>query len=171
MSEPSNLLKVKTVFEIIGITTVIVSLILVWQEIKQNRILAEINYEMIITQNRIMANQTMVTQPGVWVRGCAKDSLSTEEKVIFRAMIEDKNALAFYKWVKALRLKDSPTMWIEVADFVGFLHENPGARAVWMDMEGSLVASRQKQGTPYTGNDWYEWVKGGLEKLDQLEHG
>jgi hypothetical protein len=55
--------------EILGIISVIVSLILLWHETRQNRILGEISFEMTITQNRIMANQTIVNNADIWIRG------------------------------------------------------------------------------------------------------
>lgn len=168
MNENSKLLGIKSIFEMLGIIAVVISLVLVWLETRQNRILAEVNFEMTITQNRILANQNIVNYPDIWVKGCANDSLSPEEAVIFRAMIDDKNALFLYKVSKAIKLGDPATMSVEMADFVDFLYRNPGARAVWSEMEETLVLGRQKQNVPYVAGDWYQGIKAGLEKLDQL---
>lgn len=158
----------KRIFEVLGIIAVVISLILVWIETKQNRILAEINYEMTITQNRVMANQTIASHPEVWVKGCANDSLSKEDMAIFRAMVDDRNAIAYYKVVKGVRLQNYSSMRVDIADFVNFLNQNPGAKAVWLDMEESLIASRKKQNAPDIANDWYTSVKTGLDNLDRI---
>ena len=166
-SNTNNLQIVKSIFEIFGIVAVVISLILVWKETKQNRILAEINFEMTITQNRILANQTIADHPDIWVKGCVADSLSAGEAAIFKAMIDDKNALSLYKVSKAIKLSDYNTLWVEMADFVDFLHQNPGARQVWTDIETTLVSGRKRQHVPYVANEWYEGVIDGLRKLDQ----
>ncbi len=163
-----SLQQVKSVFEILGIVAVVISLLLLRQEIVQNQVLAEINYEMTITQNRIIANQTIAEHSDIWVRGCANDSLSIEEMVIFKAMIDDRNTLAFYNAIKGTRLYDTIMASIELADFAGFLHENPGARKVWKQYEEKVISNRKILGSP-SSDLWYTEVTKALEILDGLE--
>ena len=165
MAKRSRLQKLKSFFEIIGMIAVIVSLILVWQEMKQNRILSEISFEMTITQNRIIANQTIANNADIWLRGCANDSLSNKEMVIFKAMIEDKNELAFYRVNRYYKLNDELSAKVIEADFIGFLHRNPGAREVWRNHEEGIISNRKGLDV-HLVDFWYDIVIQGLEKLD-----
>lgn len=158
--------KIKSTVEILGIISVVISLFLVWQETQQNRMLAEANFDLLIAQNTILANQTITQYPDIWRRGCANDSLTTKEMTIFRAMIENKNDVAFYRIIKSLRLKAFDSSHSDWADFVGFLHQNPGARKVWMEREESFNNYRailEVKGA----NTWYRDVNGGLGTLDK----
>lgn len=168
MARQSRLQKFKSIFETLGIISVIISLILVWQEIRQNRILSEISFEMTITQNRIMANQGIANNADIWTRGCASDSLSIKEKAIFDAMIEDRNELAFYRVNRYYKLNDELSAKVIEADFVGFLHRNPGARNVWRNHEEEIVSNRRLLGV-HPVEFWYDSVVQGLEKLDGFD--
>ena len=102
-----RLQKLKSIFETLGIISVIITLILVWQEMRQNRILSEISFEMTITQNKIIANQAIANNADIWIRGCANDSLGTKEMAVFEAMIEDRNEFAFYRVNRYYNLNDA----------------------------------------------------------------
>lgn len=167
MDKRSRLQKLKRISEILGILAVIVSLILVWQEMRQNRILSEISFEMTITQNRIIANQTIANNADIWFRGCANDSLSTKEKIIFEAMIEDRNELAFYRVNRYYKLNDELSAKVIEADFIGFLHRNPGARKVWRNHEEEVISNRRLLDV-HLVDFWYDIVIEGLEKLDEV---
>lgn len=162
-----SLPKVKAVIEILGIVAIVYSLILVREEIVQNQQLAEINYEMTITQNRMMANQTITKHPDIWLRGCANDSLSNQEMVVFKAMIDDWNTLTFYNAGRGYRLNQTWLSSIYLTDFAGFLHENPGARKVWKQYEEKKISDRKVLGS-ITADFWYAEVTKTLEKLDGM---
>lgn len=167
MAIPSRFQKFKNIIEILGIISVIISLILLWQETRQNRILSEISFEMTITQNRIIANQTITNHAEVWIRGCANDSLGPEEIVIFKAMVEDKNELAFYRVARYLMLDDDESANVIEADFVGFLHRNPGARKFWKNNEEINISNRRALEVELV-DSWYENINRGLTKLDNV---
>ncbi len=169
MSQSPRLNNIKSLIETFGILAVVVSLFLVWQETQQNRTLAEANFDLMITQNVLLANQTIAAYPSIWLRGCAGDSLSAEEKIIFETMVHNKADLAFFRIIKSMRLKEYNSSTIDFVDFVGFLHRNPGAKAVWSKREETLTFYRKKQ---YVDHDefskkWISDVKVALEKLDQ----
>ena len=159
--------KLKGTFEALGMIAVIISLILVWQEMRQNRVLSEISFEMTITQNKIIANQTIANNADVWFRGCANDSLSANEELIFQAMIEDKNELAFYRVNRYYHLNDESSAKVIEADFIGFLHRNPGARKVWRTHEEAIIANRAKLDV-HLVDVWYKNIVQGLQQLDNL---
>lgn len=141
--------------EILGIISVIVSLILLWHETRQNRILGEISFEMTITQNRIMANQTIVNNADIWIRGYANDSLSSKEMGIFKAVIEDKNEFAFFRAGRYLKLDDDAFTNVIRADFVGFLHRNPGAGEVRKNHEVENISNRKSQAVQLV-DSWFD---------------
>jgi len=169
MSKIFTLGNIKSVVEMIGITAVVVSLFFVWKETEQNRILAEATFDLMIAENSLLANQTITEHPDVWMRGCANDSLSAEEMVIFKAMVINKNDVTFYRVVQSLRLKETGTSQSSWADFVGFLHDNPGARKVWTEREETLNSYR-KQLNLQEANTWYLDIKAQLETLDNIEN-
>lgn len=168
MNKIFTLANIKSVVEMIGITAVVFSLFFLWKETEQNRILAEANFDLMIAQNNMLVNQTIVEHPDVWMRGCANDSLSAKEMVIFKAMVISRNDLAYYRVVQSLRLKEKGTSQAAWADFVGFLHDNPGARKVWTEREETLYSYREQlnlQGIV----SWYQDITAQLEALDKLE--
>ncbi len=167
MAKRLRLQKFKSIFETLGIISVIITLILVWQEMRQNRILSEISFEMTITQNKIIANQAIANNADIWVRGCANDSLSAIEIAIFEAMIEDRNELAFYRVNRYYNLNDALSAKVLEADFIGFLHRNPGARQVWRDHEEVMIANRRVLDV-HSVEFWHDTVVQGLEKLDKV---
>jgi hypothetical protein len=166
MKNVFTLAKIKSVVEMIGITAVVISLFLVWKETEQNRILAEANFDLMIAQNSLMANQAIAEYPDVWLRGCANDSLSPEELIIFKAMVINKNDVTFYRIIKSMRLKETGTSQSDWADFVGFLHDNPGARKVWAEREETLISYREELNIPGV-NTWYLDIQAKLEELDR----
>ncbi|MCB0667939.1 MAG: hypothetical protein KDC80_19065 [Saprospiraceae bacterium] len=162
----SKIERIKSFVEIIGIVSVVISLVLVWKEMEQNRILAEANFDLMITENSLLANQTIAENPDVWLRGCADDSLSAPELVTFKAMVVNKNDVTFYRVVKSLRIKETGTSQSDWAEFVGFLHDNPGARKVWTEREKTLSAYREKMGMAGI-NTWFRDIQAALEGLDK----
>jgi len=165
MSKIIGLEKIKGFVEIIGIIAIVISLFLVWREMEQNRILAEANFDLMIAQNSLLANQTIAENPDVWLRGCTNDSLSSDEMVIFKALVANKNDVAYYRVIKSLRLKESYASHSDWADFVGFLHQNPGAREIWSKREETLNTYRQNLKVEGT-NSWYRDI---IETLDALD--
>ena len=113
---------------------------------------------MTITQNTILANQTISNNSDIWRRGCANDTLHAREMVIFKRMVDDQNSITFFRVLKGVRLDDLSTVGIEVVDFARFLCHNPGARKVWEERETNLIASREMLGV--SKNDfWYNEIK------------
>lgn len=165
MNYLQGLEKVKSIVEVAGIVAVVLSLLLLWKETEQNRILAEANFDLMIAQNSLLANQTISENPDVWLKGCVNDSLSPEEMVIFKAMVENKNDVTYYRIIKSLRLKESYASHSDWADFVGFLHRNPGAKKIWMQREETLDSNRKSLNV--NSNKWYMDVKAGLEALEK----
>jgi hypothetical protein len=86
----------KSVTELAGIVAIFISLLFVLQELHQARQIALGEFDMLYTQNRIMANQQQALYADVWVRGCAGDSLSTAEAAIFQRLVNTENDLAVY---------------------------------------------------------------------------
>ena len=65
MNKIFTLANIKSVVEMIGITAVVFSLFFLWKETEQNRILAEANFDLMIAQNNMLLNQTIVEHPEV----------------------------------------------------------------------------------------------------------
>ena len=157
---------VKSIAELLGIITIVISLLLVGQELKQNRQIALADSDMVYTQNTILANQQIAQYPDIWLRGNAGDSLTSAEAVIYETLLANKNDLFILKHAQALRLKDPENAYTLSIDFIGFLHRNPGARKVWAERELLLIRNRERFGVDLA-EGWYQGIKAGLEELDQ----
>jgi hypothetical protein len=82
-------------------------------------------------------------------------------------MIEDRNELAFYRVNRYYKLNDELSAKVIEADFIGFLHRNPGARKVWRNHEEEVISNRRLLDV-HLVDFWYDIVIEGLEKLDEV---
>jgi hypothetical protein len=74
---------------------------------------------------------------------------------IFKAVIEDKNEFAFFRAARYLKLDDDALTNVIRADFVGFLHRNPGAGEVRKNHEVENISNRKSQAVQLV-DSWFD---------------
>ena len=170
MVKISTLTIIKSVTEFVGISIVIISLYFVWEEMQQNRILAEANFDLMTSQNSLLINQSIVAHPDIWRKGCAGETLEKDDQVILERLVLNESDQVVYRVLKSLKIQDYASYNSYKSDFIGLLFHNPGARKVWTAHEDRLAAYRQTLGVYHTNQfaiDWVTGVKSALEELDK----
>jgi len=112
--------------EITGIAAIVVSLIFVGLELRQSQRIAYIATVVDRGNQRLDLHNLTIENMDVWHRGNAGEELNPEEIRIYRQIFEGYLGLEWQRWFSANQLdyfSDFP-----IADFAGFLMENPGAR-------------------------------------------
>ena len=158
----------KTIAEFAGITGIIVSLVFVGLQLRQEHqvALAERGFNMAESIYE-EANGT-IENAAVWVKGNAGvDELSPAETAIYDALIQKAFAHAY--WIAYAQQQLGDTGAVSVHDFAWFLHENPGARRTWNAWMTIEQDYREKLISEPVGAEYMNIVLADLEKLDQID--
>jgi hypothetical protein len=163
-------LKWKLLAESIGMTAIVLSLVFVGLQLRQSETIAENEIGMQQLENTIEAHGQINDHVSVWVKGLAAEKLSHEETIIFENLLINLNDIAFNSSLNRMFLGDNSGARGVATDFAVFLHQNPGARNVWVTREHTLAEARkitlaEKQDRSLL--PYLEWVTVALEKLDQ----
>jgi hypothetical protein len=158
----------KTIAEFAGITGIIVSLVFVGLQLRQERQVALAEFGINIAQGFYEELNGTIENAAVWVKGNAGvDELSPAETAIYDALIRKKFAHAFWTSYAGQQLGD--TRDVGVHDFAWFLHENPGARRTWNAWMTIEQDYREKLIPEPVGVEYMNIVLADLEKLDQID--
>jgi len=158
----------KTIAEFAGITGIIVSLVFVGLQLRQEHrvALAERGFNMAESIYE-EANGT-IENAAIWVKGNAGvDELSPAETAIYNALIRKRFTLAYWNSYAARQLGEPRAIGIH--DFAAFLHENPGARRTWIAWMKTQQHNRETLVSEPVGAEYTNIVLADLEKLDQMD--
>ena len=159
----------KDIAELIGIASIVASLVFVGLEMRQARHLALADGQMTAS-TAVMAYQSLIaSHPSIWNRGKAGESLNEEDAAIFESLVVASNDLAFSRVAFSSFLDNQPDREFAVHDFASFLFENPGAYRVWVSREMRLDKNRKflsEKGNIYSF--WVESVNRDLAKLEKI---
>jgi hypothetical protein len=158
----------KTIAEFAGITGIIVSLVFVGLQLRQEQRVALAGHGINVAESFYEVLNGTIENAAVWMKGNAGvDELSPAETVIYDALIRKEFAFAFWTTYAAQQLGD--TRAIGVHDFAWFLHENPGARRTWNAWMKTEQDYREKLIPEPVGVEYMNIVLADLEKLDQID--
>ena len=160
--------KWKAIAELTGITGIILSLVFVGLQLRQEHRVANAERGFSIVVSYYEELDGRIENAAVWVKGNAGvDELSPEETVIYDALIRKRFAFAFWGAYGARQL--GVTRDVGLHDFAAFLHENPGARRTWIAWMTHEQEYREKLIPEPVGTEFMNIVLADLEKLDQID--
>ena len=158
----------KTIAEFAGITGVILSLVFVGMQIRQEHRVALAERGFNIAGSFYEELNGTIENSAVWVKGNAGvDELSPTEIAIYDALIRKRFAHAFWNSYAAGQLGDTRTVGLH--DFAVFLHRNPGARRTWIAWMKTQNHYRETLIGEPAGAESMNIVLADLEKLDQMD--
>ena len=153
--------------EMIGVASIVGSLIFVGLEMNQAQEIALNEWGYSTVESQIERNNTINGHPDIWARGNIGEDLSTAENVIYRNQIQTAWTIAF--WSTRSQRRFGSTDDVAIADFSAFLYLNPGARKMWKEITDEtrkyraiLIDSTSSQGVSVV-------VTANLEYLDSHE--
>ena len=158
----------KTIAEFAGITGIIVSLVFVGLQLRQEHRVALVEAGYNRTESFYEVLNGTIENAAVWVKGNAGvDELSPAETAIYDALIQKAFANAY--WIAYAQQQLGDTGAVSVHDFAWFLHENPGARRTWNAWMKTEQHYREKLIPEAAGVEYMNIVLADLEKLDQID--
>lgn len=157
--------KRKDIAELIGIAAIVASLIFVGLELRQSQQIALVDSFGNDMISGIEHLKSINENTDLWLRGNGGDELTVAEARTYRNLIEIEHALARQRWFAARQLGYSPD--IAIADFAGFLYENPGALKQWEALQEQFDRRRRPMATSYTA-PFATRVRADLEKFEEL---
>jgi hypothetical protein len=120
--------------ELVGIFAILASLTFVALQLRQEQILTHTELRMSNVANKFAINSAIIENADIWVKGNEGQELSPVEMAIYRRLVNNINDYLF-EYHLTLPLIDPGTEEQVLAMLAGFLHDNPGAYAVWLDRE------------------------------------
>lgn len=160
----------KDIAELIGIVSIVASLIFVGLQMQQAEdiAMAELNASDVSTNIDLAALINEHTD--VWRRGNAGESLNPDETIIYENLLKSMNDVSFFGYLMYGERLGHESGTITLTNFASFLHENPGARRVWEAREDRLIRDRNIL-IPEVNDQsiWRDTIQAHLETLDQWQ--
>ena len=156
----------KSIVALVGITAIVASLIFVGLQLRQEQRVASIEAGFHLVESFYEQRNGTIENAAVWARGNAGvEELSSTEVVIYKALIRKEWAHAY--WSSNAMRQLGIELSVEIHDFAGFLHRNPGARRTWENWMAIEQEYRSKLIPVPVGVDMINIVFADLEKLNQ----
>ena len=162
--------KLRDWLEIVGIFSVVLSLIFVGLQLRQTQkiAIAEMDWNNMIAE--MESRSAIYDFPDIWAKGNAGESLNPSESVIYTTLIRDFNSLQFYRVNNFLMLTgDESALGEVVTDTSGFLFENPGARREWEALRATFRRWREPHTAGAYSSRFEEQVRAQLAVLDERQ--
>ncbi len=157
----------KDVLELTGISAIVASLIFVGLQLKQSQDIALSELGASILASRVETNSSISDHSEVWAKGNSGADLDESETASYWHMLHSVYWRHVIGWDNRLRFGQDFVADLIASDFVIFLHDNPGARQIWVKQTESTTEKRRLLGT---GTSLIEFDVLVFEKLDELNH-
>jgi len=158
----------KSIAELLGITAVVASLVFVGLQLQQAQDIAIAEMNASGVANVVEENNAVMENVDVWMRGNADENLASAEEEIYLRMLTNMNNRFFFIVQQQERLGVGDKAVLDVAEFAGFLYENPGARRVWRAREERLGKYRGLiRPNEEVTSDWIELVESYIDIFEQ----
>jgi hypothetical protein len=158
----------KDVAELIGIGAIVVSLVFVVLQLKQSQDIVVAELRQARESSNVELNSLITSHPDIWVRGNSGEELSRNEKAVYRRLIEALHWSHWTTWRRNLQFGQDVPREIAIADFAGYLHQNPGALMVWIEYVDDRESTRKQLVSNYDENRFISAVNADLDRLDQV---
>ena len=157
----------KEIAELVGIASLVASLVFVGLQLKQAQDIAMSENDMALLQSQVDVRNALNAHALVWVKGASGESLSATDSIIFTNLVTMLNNEAFFDYLRATRLGQDDIAEVTLHDFAAYLHQHPGARRVWLAREESLIRYRSQLAKGGgTFSFWKDAILADLSALD-----
>jgi len=150
----------------VGIVAIVASLVFVGLQMRQAQDIALSQGMVDNLANQFTLSNTINANADIWVRGNAGDELDESEAAIYRNLLRDMNAYAVFTVMRLRRMGQHATAENTIADFAGYLHDNPGALQIWNSRQELLDRNRGLL-TPdvHATSTWQREIRSKLDTL------
>jgi len=158
----------KETAELVGIAAIVASLLFVGLQMRQTGEIARGQMYSNQLANALTAYSAISDHPDIWVRGKRGDELDPADAEVFLQQVLALADQAYYE-VKEGDLLGFGTSErvLDIADFAGFLYENPGVRRVWQAEEQRLREIRRVVMPGEHRSTWSDQVNEILMRIEQ----
>jgi len=157
----------KTIAELVGLASIVASLIFVGLQLRQSDSIARAELWSNLHANEIEVDQAFIEHAEIWSRGNAEEALNDHEDEVFRRLIKLRNDYYYYSLssARALGLLDGGESII-IVQLASWLNEHPRAKSLWLEREANLQSDRRRLNPdlPET-HPWAELVEDTMLKL------
>jgi hypothetical protein len=154
----------KELFEVVGLTAIVASLVFVGIELRQSRAITIGEGNLTNAQIQIESNNAINEYSTIWTRGNSGEPLAENDAAIFQNLVRNKAIHAFMEYARLGQLEFDEATEEVTALFSVFLFQNPGAREVWRQDEG-FMANHFEVSVAHAA--WKDKVRANLTKSDQ----
>ena len=120
-----------TLLEIVGIFSIVGSIIFVGLQMKQDQEIAAAENVMLVVSERQAWTELLANNSVVWINGNSGAELTTEEALIYNQLAETLELRYFSSWFRNQRVPGGNPPQVFVYDWVADLEENPGLMEFW----------------------------------------
>ena len=159
----------KHISELLGMAAIVASLIFPAVQIQQEKDIAISEIRFATESNSIEVRVAIIENVDVWAKGCSGSELSETEQIIFNQLVENTNdrAYAVAGYYQRMSVTARETI---VAEFAGFLENNPGAYETWKRREQNLQFLRRSIDPDNTeASKWLLEIESAIEKIRKAE--
>jgi hypothetical protein len=161
---------VKETAELVGVGAIVASLIFVGLQMRQTAAIARGQMYSNQLANALASYSAISDHPDIWVRGKRGDELDPADAEVFYQQVLGVADQAYYEVKEGDLLGfGTPERVLDIADFAGFLYENPGARRVWKDEEQRLRKVRRLVMPGEQRSTWADQVNEMLLKIEKSD--
>jgi hypothetical protein len=163
--------KFRAIAEILGIITIVVSLLFVGLQIRQSDQIARAEIDASQGMMSIELAALISDHSEVWARGAAQEELNDADAVVFENLVMAVNHVNYSLFWQVTQNDSEANGMGYLHDFSGFLHRHPGARQVWIEREAKLKKYRitLAPGTMEYNSVYVDTILSDLDKLDRMQ--
>ncbi len=134
--------------EFVGAFAVVATLIYLALQIRHNTKAMQQSQNIAIGEayavtggTRVNANQALIDNADVWIKGNSGQELDTKESLVFRTLFENEATWFFTAYLEAVSTRSSAEAVYLIKDFANLLHQNPGAERLFMATAKNIIPS------------------------------
>lgn len=159
----------KTITELVGIVTIVGSLLFVGLQMKQSQDIALSELRVSLLAIGVESDIAKTDHAEIWKKGLAGDELGETEQVIFEILLRDHISIVWTEQWQYGQFEQYGAQKISIAIFAQFLFDNPGSRKSWIEGYGKFQEDTEKL-LPSFRDPFQSAVLGHLKTLDQPQN-
>jgi hypothetical protein len=152
--------------ELIGIFSILASLLIVVVQLQQEQDLLELEMRNYMVETSVAVHESIIDNADIWVRGNAGEELEPAERAAYGLLLTNMNDW-YFQTAMAFGTMYPGNEDQVVSMFAGFLLENPGAYRAWIDRERRLHGYRTAVDPAETiTSDWIDRIESMIAVLE-----
>ena len=160
----------KSIAELIGIAAIVASLYFLGVQLKLSQDIAQSEITASQHASFVELNNALNDHADVWIRGNAGRDLDQVEMAIYRRLLRGTYNQYRIEWRHKTRFWQEVDLLDESVHFAGFLHDNPGAKKVWLAYQDDNLASVRRIRPDLEAHRFNRLVRADLKKYEELQN-